>query len=260
MTSFVIVFLAAQAAYQMPTASALVPPSPAAAVADNPRVMADRNAALTNELRGDIMMARKLYKDAIDFYKREAGKSAVMANKVGIAYHQLGDLDNAKKFYDKAVKLDRKYPEALNNLGTIHYARKSYDNAIKNYQRALVLTPNAASVWTNLGTAFFGKKKYEQAVQAYMYAMQLDPEVFERRGSNGVMLQERSVDEKALYYFTLAKSYAQHGDIDRTLRYVRFALENGFKERERFTNEPEFATIQENEQFRELLAMEYKVL
>jgi tetratricopeptide (TPR) repeat protein len=206
------------------------------------------------------MMARKLYKDAIDFYKRGANKSAVMANKAGIAYHQLGDLENAKKFYEKAIKLDRKYPEAHNNLGTIQYARKSYGSAIKSYQRALELTPNSASVWSNLGTVYFAQKKYDEAVRSYQYAMKLDPEVFDRRGSNGVLLQERSVDEKALFYYTLAKSYAQQGDVEHTLRYMRFALENGFRERDRFTQDPSFATMQENETFREILAMEYKVL
>jgi hypothetical protein len=41
---------------------------------------------------------------------------------------------------------------------------------------------------------------------------------------------------------------------------MRFALENGFKERDRFKQDPSFAALQENEVFRELLAMEYKVL
>lgn len=253
MTSFVIVLLAANAAFQAPApSSALIP--------ESPRLMAERNTTLSDELRGDIMMARKLYKDAIDFYKRGANKSAVMANKTGIAYHQLGDLDNAKKYYERAVKIDRKYAEAHNNLGTIHYARKSYRNALRSYQSALALTPGAASVWTNLGTVYFAQKKYEDAIQSYQYAMQLDPEVFDRRGSNGVLLQERSVEEKALFYYTLAKTYAQSGDIERTLRYVRFALENGFKERDRFVQDPSFVGLQENEMFRELIAMEYKVL
>lgn len=255
MTSFVIL-LVANAAFQAPAPG----PTPTTFIPESPRIMADRNTALSDELRGDIMMARKLYKDAIDFYKRGANKNAVMANKVGIAYHQMGDLENSKKYYERAIKIDKKYSEAYNNLGTIHYAHKSYGNAVKNYQKALELTPNSASVWSNLGTAYFGQKKYEEAIRSYQYAMKLDPEVFDRRGSNGVLLQERSVEEKALYFYTLAKSYAQAGDVVHTLRYMRFALENGFKERERFTMDPSFAAMQENETFRELLAAEYKVL
>src|SRR5579862_6873303 len=89
------------------------------------------NPALTPEMRGDIMMARKMFRDAIDFYKPEAEKNAVIANKTGIAYHQLRDLKNAAKYYRRAVKLNPKYPEAINNLGTVYYAEKSYGRAIK---------------------------------------------------------------------------------------------------------------------------------
>ena len=231
-----------------------------AATPQSPRAVAEKNPNLTDEVRGDLMMARKMYRDAIDFYKPTSNKSAVMANKTGIAYHQLGDLDNAKKYYERAIKLDNTYPEAHNNLGTVHYSNKSYGNAIRSYERALALTPQAAAVWTNLGTAYFARKRYNEALKAYQTAMQIDPDVFERRGSNGVMLQERSVEEKAMFYFTLAKSYAQAGDEERMLRYVRFALENGFKERNRFLEEPEFAPYKENLTLKELLATEQHVL
>ncbi|MEO5925760.1 MAG: tetratricopeptide repeat protein [Bryobacteraceae bacterium] len=251
MNSLVLLLMASQAAYQATDAGFVAP---------SPRVIAEKNVALTDEVRGDIMMARKMYRDAIDFYKPSSSKSAIMANKAGIAYHQLGDLDNAKKLYERAIKLDKLYPEAHNNLGTIHYAKKSYGNAIKSYERALALTPNAAAVWTNLGTAYFARKKYEEALRAYQTAMKIDPEVFERRGTNGVMLQERSVEEKAMFYYTLAKSYAKAGDEERMLKYIRFALESGFKQKQRFLDEPEFATFKEGVTFKELLAMEQNVL
>ncbi len=251
MNSLVLLLVASHAAYQAPGTEF---------VATSPRVMAERNQNLTDEVRGDIMMARKMYRDAIDFYKPSAAKSAVMANKAGIAYHQLGDLDNAKKYYERAIKLDKLYPEAHNNLGTVHYAKKSYGNAIKSYERALALTPNAAPVWTNLGTAFFARKRYPEALRAYQHALELDPDVFERRGQSGVMLQERSVEEKAMFYYTLAKSYAQAGDEERMIRYIRFALENGFKDKKKFVEEPEFGAYQENVQFKELLATEQHVL
>lgn len=264
MTSLVILFVTVNASFQTVPADSFVgeklAPEYAKSIQDSPRTMAERNPALNDEIRGDIMMARKLYRDAIDFYKPSSNKNAVMANKTGIAYHQMGDLTNAKKYYERAIKLDKQYPEAYNNLGTIHYAHKSYGNAIKNYEKALALTPNTASIWTNLGTAYFGRKKYVEALQAYQHALQLDPDIFERRGTNGVMLQERSVEEKAMFYYTLAKSYAQAGDVERMLRCIRFALEWGFEKRTLFVEEAVFAAYQENEEFKELLAMEPKVL
>jgi len=40
----------------------------------------------------------------------------------------------------------------------------------------------------------------------------------------------------------------------------RKALENGFKEREKFKAEPEFSSLQDNMEFQQILAAEYKVL
>jgi tetratricopeptide (TPR) repeat protein len=228
--------------------------------APSPRAIAEQNPAISDELRGDIMMARKMYLDAIDFYKAQANTNAVLANKTGIAYHQMGDLNNAKKYYERAIKLDKKYAEAINNLGTIHYARKSYGNAIKQYEKALELQPDSPSFLTNLGTAYFARKKYPEAIRYYARAVAIDPQIFDRRGSNGTQVQERSVEERAKYHYTLAKTFAGAGLLEQALQNVRFALEYGFKERDKFKSEPEFAPLQSNADFQQLLATEPHVL
>jgi tetratricopeptide (TPR) repeat protein len=218
------------------------------------------NAALTPEVRGDIMMARKMYREALDLYKPGAGKDAVLANKTGIAYHQLQDLNNAEKYYRLAVKLKPKYAEALNNLGTIYYAKKSYRRAINQYKSALRAAPLSASVLSNLGTAYFARKQYDLAAQAYDQAMAIEPDIFEPHAGQGVMVQERSIEERAGYYYVLAKTCAKAGQTDRTLQYIRKALENGFKDRNKFKADPEFAAFQDNPEFQEILTAEYKVL
>jgi len=215
---------------------------------------------LTPEIRGDIMMARKAYRDALDYYKPGAEKSAVLANKTGIAYHQLLDLNDARKYYEKAIKLNPKYAEAINNLGTIYYARKSYRRAVEQYKKALRITPDSASILSNLGTAYFARKDYDNASKSYQQALALDPEVFERRSTQGTLLQDQSVEERAKFHYYLAKTYAQAGTKDRALLYIRKALEEGFKDRDKFVKEPEFAVLQDDPEFKELLAMEQRVL
>ena len=49
---------------------------------------------LTPELRGDIVMARKMFPEAIGFTSRR--ERTIPATKTGIAYHQLQDLNNAE--------------------------------------------------------------------------------------------------------------------------------------------------------------------
>lgn len=221
---------------------------------------ADVSKSLTPEMRGDIFVARKQYRDAIDSYLEGPKNSAVLANKIGIAYHQLLELDTARKWYERAIKLDPKYPEAINNLGTIFYAHKSYRRAITQYRRALRLTPDAASILSNLGTAYFARKNYKDAFAIYQRALELDPEVFERHSSYGVLLQERSVEERAKFHYYLAKTYAKAGRTDLAIQYIRKSLEEGFKDRDKYTTDPDFAGLQNNAEFKQLMATEQKVL
>src|SRR5690606_18379103 len=132
--------------------------------------------------------------------------------------------------------------------------------AIRQYKKALKLAPESASIYSNLGTALFARKKYKDAFAAYQQALALDPEVFEHRGSYGVLLQERSVQERARFHFYLAKTYAAAGVFDRALLYIRKALEEGFRERQRLVEDPEFAAMQEMPEFQELLQLEPTVL
>ncbi len=216
---------------------------------------------ITPEMRGDIYMARKMYREAIEVYKPLAQSNSILANKTGIAYHQMLDLPNAKKYYEKAIKIDPRYSEAINNLGTIYYTVKSYRRAVEQYKRALRYNPKSASFFANLGTAYFARKQYKEATEAYEHAVSLDPEVFERHTSGvGTTLQERSVEERAKFHYYLAKTYAKKGSLDLAMQYIRKALEEGFKEREKFVKEPEFAVLQENDEFKQILAMEHRTL
>jgi tetratricopeptide (TPR) repeat protein len=220
----------------------------------------DPQKNVTAEMRGDILMARKMYREAVEMYKTGPADSAVLANKIGIAYHQMLDLEDARKSYERALKLHPDYAEAINNLGTIYYARKSYRRSITQYKKALRITPDSASILSNLGTSYFARKNYELAFTTYQQALKLDPEVFEHRSTMGILLQERTVDERAKFHYYLARTYAKAGDVEHTLIYVRKALEEGFKETDKFTKDPEFALVRDNPEFKVILSAEHKVL
>ncbi|HTT66340.1 MAG TPA: tetratricopeptide repeat protein [Bryobacteraceae bacterium] len=225
-----------------------------------PSVAEAAKPTLTPEERGDVYMARKLFREAIESYEQAPQNSAIVWNKIGIAYHQMSQLDAAMKRYKRAMRLDAKYPEAINNLGTVYYAEKRYGKAAGLYKRALKLAPNAASIYSNLGTAYFAEKKYKEAWEAYNTAFQLDPEVFEHRNAYGVLLQEGTVEERARFHYYLARIYAKKGEKDRALEYIRKALEEGFTDRKKLLQDPEFVALRDLPEFQELLKLEPKVL
>lgn len=219
--------------------------------------------SLTPELRGDIHMARKEYREAIESFRQGSPTDPVLWNKSGIAYHQMLQMDNALKSYEKAVKLKSDYLEAINNIGTVYYARKNYRKAITYYQRALKVAPHSyrtASIYSNMGTALFARKKYKDANEAFQTALALDPEVFEHRGSYGILLEERNVEERAKLHYYWAKLYAKSGRNELALQYLRKAIEEGLKERKQLDKDPEFASMRESKEFKDLLALEPRVL
>ena len=208
---------------------------------------------ITPELRGDIYMARKMYREAIDVYREGPADSPVLANKIGIAFHQMLAFDLAKKNYQRAMKLDPKYPEAINNLGTIYYAEKSYRRSIGYYKKALRYSSPTASIYANLGAAYFARKNYKEASDYYEQALKLDPEVFEHHGNFGTLMQERTVEERALFHLYLAKMYAKSGSDERALIYLRKALEEGVKDRNKIPDMPEFSVLKTNAVFKQIL-------
>jgi tetratricopeptide (TPR) repeat protein len=229
-------------------ASASVPPS------------AMPHPNISPELRGDIYMARKMYREAVDMYRQGSPDSPILANKIGIAFHQLMLLNLAKKNYERAVKLDPKYAEAINNLGTVYYAEKSYRRSIGYYKKALRCSHPTASIYANMGAAYFARKNYKMASEYYEQALKLDPEVFEHHGNFGTLMQERTVEERAMFHLYLAKTYAKSGANDRALIYLRKALEEGVKDRNKIPDMPEFSTLKKNADFQELLAQNPKPL
>jgi tetratricopeptide (TPR) repeat protein len=217
-------------------------------------------ARLTPEQRGDVFMARKMFRDAIDAYSEGARSSPMTWNKIGIAYHQLGDLNAARKNYEHAIKVDHKFADAINNVGTIYYAHKNYRTAISRYRKAIRISPDTASFWSNLGTAYYSRGKFDDMSKAYAKALELDPQVFEHRGTLGAEMQDRTVADRARYHFEMARMYAHAGKNELALQYLRKSLEEGFKNKDKLREMPEFAAIRDTDEFKELLALEPKIL
>jgi tetratricopeptide (TPR) repeat protein len=59
--------------------------------------------AVSAELKGDTLMARGQFSAALREYLRETNQSAVLLNKIGLAYHHLLAFDQALRYYQQAL-------------------------------------------------------------------------------------------------------------------------------------------------------------
>ena len=164
---------------------------------------------------GFILLQKRLYKDARDAFEEairqdpkdiwgysgyatalaflgEKDKSveiALSAVKMGADEYTIAALGyiyelnrqyfKAIEFYEKALKIKRKYPSVLYNLGRLYEIAGKYDNAIENYQKMLAVSKKASKdpeVYINLGHAYWYRGDYQGAEEQFKKAVELKPD------------------------------------------------------------------------------------
>lgn len=208
------------------------------------------------EKRGDDLRSQKAYVDALDYYRAALAKSpgARLYNKAGIAEMQLRRDKDSQRDFERALRLDRNFADACNNLGVIYYIGRKYNKAVKQYDKAIKLKPDVASFYANLGAAYYSQKEWDSAITAYGQALRLDPDLFERSSRNGVAAQLPSPQDRSHFNYLVAKLYAKLGDRDRALEYLRRAMEEGYKNINDVYKDPEFAELRSDTRFSQLMA------
>jgi tetratricopeptide (TPR) repeat protein len=210
-------------------------------------------SSLPPEMRGDLLMFHQQYEAAIDAYRQGSKDSPVLWNKIGIAYHHMFALDEAKLDYERALALNHDYPEALNNLGTIYYAQKDYRKAERAYRKAIRMSPHSAAMYSNLGTAYFAEGKFKNGSEQYQRAFMLDPHIFD--GTTVQMIAESSpLHERAKQDYCLAKLFAQAGMQDQALKYLRKAIDEGFDDRKKLFTDEELISLRKSAEFAQLMS------
>jgi len=193
-----------------------------------------------------ILMARKDYAGAAAIYERLAKqypRDPSYPNFAGIAHLAQADLDGARKLFERSTKLDKHFAAGFHNLGAVWFSLKDYKRAVREYQRAVALDPNVAPYYAHLGYAFYNRGKLPEAMEMFRKAMALDPGVFEATGRDGPIVEDRTIVNKGLFYFTMAKSYAQLSDAMHCAVYLRRAFEEGYKEMAKARSDPAFMQV-----------------
>jgi tetratricopeptide (TPR) repeat protein len=179
---------------------------------------------------------------------------------MGVAQLQMRHYREAERSFGRALKKQRDFAEARNNLGAIFYVQKKYSRAIEEYTKAIKLDGAEASFYNNLGTAYFASKDYPRALAEYSRAIQLDPEIFHRKSRVGVAAQISSPGDRASFAYLLAKTYAHAGDNDSSLEYLRKAIEDGYRDINHVYQDQDFAILRKDPRFSELMATKPKAI
>jgi len=212
-------------------------------------------AKLTPEARGDIYLVRGEYIQAIEAY-REAPRTAQVWDKMGVAWHHMNAIGEARHDYERALLIRPDYPAAINNLGATYFAQHNYRKAIRLYRQALRLMPKSAVIAANLGTAYFARGKFRQGFDAYRRAFQLDPAVFDDADSLSNVPGSTSLAYRAHEDYCLAELFAQAGMEKQAIEYLTKALNEGFDNRQQIMQDSVFTQLRKTQEFAQLMASE----
>lgn len=217
-------------------------------------------AKVSDEDMARLYLVRKQFHEAQEIFHRltiEQPNNPVYWNELGISFHNQAELSPALKCYQRASKIDAKYADPLNNAGTVYYERQKYAKAIRTYKKAIAVRSDYAAFYLNLGYAYFGEKNYTESIAAFRKALQIDPDVFEAsRSRTGTVVQDRSITtDRARFYFMLAKSFAESGNVERCVVYLKKARDEGYKDLKSIQTDPSFAKVIKDPTVQEVLEM-----
>ncbi len=195
------------------------------------------------EMLGDALNARGRYVAALRVFEQLQPRTPVVANKIGVASEHMRMFDRAKLSFDEAIRLDRNYAEAYNNLGTVYHSQGDLGRAEKLYKRAIKLKPQSADSWQNLGTLYYSKRKFKKGEEAYHEALRIDPHIFDRSAQHSIQAAGDRKNSMEMHYH-LACTFAKSGNSALALDYLRKCILEGFHDKNRMLHEKEFADLQ----------------
>ncbi len=182
------------------------------------------------ETQADILRARRFPLDAIDYYNyamARGGNAPELLNKVGLSELEMGNIQLARAYFGRSVKLNRKDADAWNNLGASEFLDGKAVDALSDYKRAVKLDRHKAVYHANLANAFFDAKDFHGARREIAAALELDPKVFDRQGTGGVAAHVLSSKDMAQFSFEMAKMYARSNMEEQMLHALGMAAEAG---------------------------------
>lgn len=88
-------------------------------------------------------------------------------------YRKKGDLKNAKRFGEAAVKLNPQSAAAWNSVGSVQMESHQLEEALVSFGHALMLAPNALVTVKNKAKIWIAQKKWQEAIPLLTQAKEL---------------------------------------------------------------------------------------
>lgn len=146
---------------------------------------------------GDFDKALEYFDKAVEIN----GKSPEARLNRALVLIDLGDLRNAEGALHTAIALRPNYTEAWNSLGLIRNNKKQWEAARKALEKALASDPNYPQAWVNLCATLQELKLYDDSIEAGMRGVQLCPDFAQAHYNLATAYYKNKEWKKAIVYF-----------------------------------------------------------
>jgi len=156
---------------------------------------------LTRQQLGYWKNSETLFRHALDVTQN----NYLAHDNLGTALSEKGQIDEAIRQYQEAIRLNPDYDPAHNNLGMALGEKGQINEAIGQFQEAIRLKPDDAEPHINLGIALGRKGQIDEAIRQYQEAIRLKP-------------------DDLLSHYNLGNNLGMKGQINEAIRQYQEAI------------------------------------
>lgn len=146
----------------------------------------------------------------------------------GLAFHENGQFNEAKKIYKKILSFDPNNFSGLQLLGTLLSQTNQHDQAIAYLSAAIKINPHFAPCHNNIGLVFHALNQHDKALESFSKAISCDHNYAEPYFNKGNTLAKINLLEEAV------DSFAKAIEINPTYQEAYFSQALTFQQMGKF--------------------------
>jgi tetratricopeptide (TPR) repeat protein len=239
------------------------------AIACLPQASFSESEATKRLKTGDKFLAEQNYEGAVEYYTKAISLDVKFIDAYvhrGAAYRELGDLDGAINDYNRALSIKPNH-DAFYNRGVVYADKGDTDKAIADYTSALGINPKSVMAYNNRGIVHASRGRYDRAIEDFSSVIALEranPFAYANRSAayrdkgelnkaiDDLMKVAEIIPDNFHTYYNIAGIYATLVDERNACRFLKKAVEKGFRDWNYLGYDPSMKPVKESACFKEI--------